>query len=464
MPNHPIGRRPFLASALSAAACLALHGRFTEAMAQTSERLAFLSWAPRPPMGWNSWDCFATTVTEAQTKAQADYMAAHLKAHGWEYIIIDIQWYEPDAKSHEYRANAVLTLDGFGRLTPALNRFPSATDGAGFRPLAQYVHALGLKFGIHLMRGIPRQAVERNLPVLGTRVRARDIADRSSICPWNPDMFGVDMAKPGAQEYYDSVFALLASWGVDYVKVDDISRPYHEHRREIEAVRLAIDRCGRPMVLSLSPGETALDAASHVRNHANLWRISDDFWDTWPALREQFGRLERWNPYRMTGAWPDADMLPLGVIVLGQRSTRFTPDEQRTLMTLWSIARSPLMHGGDMTKTDDFTLSLLTNDEVLAVNQRSVNNRPLFNRDELIAWVADVPDSADKYLAVFNARDRVSTAPGVPVAVSLGDLGLPRGATIRDLWTHRELGVVVQDFSPVIPFHGAGLYRLTPVL
>ena len=109
-------------------------------------------------------------------------------------------------------------------------------------------------------------------------------------------MFGVDMTRPGAQEYYDSVFALLASWGVDYVKVDDISRPYHEHRLEIEAVRRAIDRSGRPMVLSLSPGETALDAAEHVKAHANLWRISDDFWDRWPALREQFGRLAQWNP------------------------------------------------------------------------------------------------------------------------------------------------------------------------
>jgi hypothetical protein len=163
-------------------------------------------------------------------------------------------------------------------------------------------------------------------------------------------------------------------------------------------------------------------------------------------------------------------MLPLGVIVLGQRSTRFTPDEQRTLMTLWSVARSPLMHGGDMTRTDDFTFSLLTNDEVLAVNQRSANNRPLFSRDELIAWIADDPDSPDKYLAVFNARDRVrltpedeNSAPGLPVAVSLADLGFTRGAKIRDLWTHRDLGVVAGDFAPVIPFHGAGLYRITPV-
>lgn len=378
---------------------------------KAAEVPAFRAWAPTPPMGWNSWDNFATTITEEQAKAQADFMAQKLKAHGWSYIVVDIQWYEPGAKGHDYRPDAVLTMDAFGRLTPALNRFPSAADGAGFKPLADYVHALGLKFGIHLMRGIPRQAVEKNLPIKGTTFRAQDIADRASICPWNPDMFGVDMSKRGAQDYYNSVFDLIASWGVDYVKVDDISRPYHEHKDEIEAIRRAIDQTGRPMVLSLSPGETALDAAAHAQQHANLWRISDDFWDRWLALVEQFDRLEKWNPHRVAGAWPDADMLPLGVLVLGSRSTRFTPDEQRTMMTLWSIARSPLMHGGDMTKTDDFTLSLLTNDEVLAVNQHSENNRPLFRRDGFIAWTADVPDSPDKYLAVFNTRDRIPLTP-----------------------------------------------------
>jgi hypothetical protein len=362
-------------------------------------------------MGWNSWDCFGTTVTEAQARAQADYMASNLKAHGWRYIVVDIQWYEPSAKSHAYRPDAVLTMDGFGRLQPAPNRFPSAADGSGFRVLADYVHSLGLRFGIHLMRGIPRQAVDRNLPVLGTRFRAQDVANREDTCPWNPDMYGVDASKPGAQEYYDSVFSLFASWGVDYVKVDDISRPYLRHEREIELVRRAIDRTGRPIVLSLSPGETAIEGAEHVAAHANLWRISDDFWDRWLALRDQFPRLENWNAHRGPGAWPDADMLPLGVINLGERSTRFTPDEQRTLMTLWSIARSPLMYGGDMTRTDPATLALLTNDEVLEVNQRSTANRPLFDRDGRVAWAADVPGSPDRFLAVFNIRDRVRLTP-----------------------------------------------------
>jgi hypothetical protein len=376
-----------------------------------NESSDFLSWAPSPPMGWNSWDCFATTVTEAQTKAQADFMADKLKAHGWQYIIVDIQWYEPDASSHAYRTNATLTMDGYGRLQPAVNRFPSSAEGKGFKPLASYAHGLGLKFGVHLMRGIPKQAVEKNLPIYGTGFHAQDIADRVHACPWNPDMFGVDMGKEGAQEYYDSVFAQFAGWEIDYVKVDDLSRPYFQNLPEIEAIRKAIDRTGRPMVLSLSPGATDIRASGHVAAHANLWRISDDFWDRWLALREQFRRLAQWNPRRLSGAWPDADMLPLGTLVLGKRTTRFTEDEQITLMTLWSIARSPLMHGGDLTKTDPFTLSLLTNDEALAVNQRSEHNRPLFDRDGLIAWTATDEGTGDTFLALFNARDRVRLTP-----------------------------------------------------
>jgi hypothetical protein len=406
----------------------------------------FGAWAKRPPMGWNSWDCFATTVTEGQVKANARVMKEQLARYGWRYVVVDIQWYEPDAAGYAYRNEAQHTLDHWGRLLPAPNRFPSASGGAGFRPLADYVHSLGLEFGVHLMRGIPRLAVERNLPIKDTAFFARDIADTDSRCPWNPDMFGVDMSKPGAQAYYDSVFQLFAEWGVDYVKVDDMSRPYHEHETEIEAVRAAIDATGRPMVLSLSPGATALSAASHVARNANLWRISDDFWDNWYLVYEQFARLEAWNPHRSPGHWPDADMLPFGVLDMGKRSSRLTQDEQRLVMTLWSIARSPLMHGGDMTKMDDFTLSLLTNEEVLAVNQESERNRPLFDHDDLIAWTAEAGDG-DLYLALFNARDRLSLEPGRAADwVAIDGESLPQApARLEADLTDRERLVLVMD-------------------
>ena len=364
----------------------------------------FLSWAQTPPMGWNSWDCFGTTLTEEQAKAQADAQAKYLKPSGWIYFTVDIQWYEPDSQGHSYRRGARLEMDEYSRLIPGLKKFPSSSDGRGFKPLADYVHDKGLKFGIHIMRGIPRQAVRDNTAILGTDARAADIANTRSTCSWNPDMYGVDMSKPGAQEYYDSLFELYASWGVDFVKVDDISRPYDRvQRAEIEAIRKAIDKCGRPMVLSLSPGDTPIASGEHVMNHANMWRISDDFWDRWTPLYEMFGRLHRWTPYRRDGAWPDADMLPFGIVEFN-RPTRFTKDEQILCMTLWCIARSPLILGADMTRMDDFTLDLLTNREVLAVNQASTNNRQLSAANDLIVWAADIPGSSDRYVALFNAQ------------------------------------------------------------
>jgi alpha-galactosidase len=374
-----------------------------KSQAQSPEYWKF---APMPPLGWNSWDIFGTTVTEQQIKEQADAMAKYLLPSGYKYLTVDIQWYEPNSRSHYYNPDAVLTLDEYGRLTPGLKKFPSAADGKGFKPLADYVHSKGLKFGIHIMRGIPRQAVEKNTPVFGTNVRARDIAITSSTCPWNPDMFGVDATKPEGQAYYNSIFQMYADWGVDFVKVDDISRPYNDvQKAEIEAIRKAIDKTGRPMVLSLSPGATPVTAGEHVMNHANMWRITDDFWDRWGLLLAMFERLDVWTQYRGTGHFPDADMLPIGIIDF-DRTTNFTRNEQYTLMSLWAIGRSPLIFGGDMTRLDDFTREMLTNPEMLKVNQKSTNNHQVYRKKNLIAWAADVPGSNDKYVALFNAQSK----------------------------------------------------------
>lgn len=370
----------------------------------------FLEWAPTPPMGWNSWDCFGCSVTEEEVKANADYMARHLKEYGWEYIVVDIQWYEPKSNKdsrdpYAYPRRLDTNIDEYGRVWPAVNKHPSSAGGKGFAPLAEYVHGLGLKFGVHMMRGIPKAAVEHDTPILGTELTARDIADTGSTCPWNPDMYGVDTTKPGAQEYYNSLFDLVAEWGVDYVKIDDLSRPYHQG--EVEAIRKAIDQCGRPIVFSTSPGATPLSAGEHVSRHANLWRISDDFWDQWDLLKSQFQRLDDWSRWSGDGHYPDADMLPLGNIRARSSNgwTRFTKTEQQTMMILWAIARSPLMMGGHMPKNDEYTLSLLTNSEVLYVNQSSKNNRQLFRKNDLIAWTAEDRNSEDVFVALINGRD-----------------------------------------------------------
>jgi hypothetical protein len=432
---------------------------FLSGSAKGGDVKSFLNWTPTPPMGWNSWDCYGTAITEAQTKANADYMAENLAKHGWQYVVVDIQWYEPDAKGWEYRPGAKLEMDGNGRLLPAVNRFPSAADAGGFKSLADYVHAKGLKFGVHVLRGIPRQAVAANTPILGAPVRAADIADTSSACRWNSDMYGVDVSKPGGQEYYDSIFAQFAQWGIDFVKVDDLSRPYHG--AEIAAIRRAIDKSGRAIVFSTSPGPTPLDRAADIAANANMWRISDDFWDNWSLLKEQFQRCADWAPFSGGGHYPDADMLPLGAIRASKNShTHFTKDEQYTLMTLWSICRSPLIFGGDLPQTDAFTLSLLTNDEVLAVDQHSSRGRQLFRHGDLIAWIADADNSSDRYLAVFSVRDETGDQP-VAVSVLLKDIGFDGPCKVRDLWKARDLGVFAKTFEPLVAPHGAGLYRVS---
>lgn len=385
---------------------LALSILFTLTGLKGQKNTGFLRWTPNPPLGWNSWDIFGTTVTEQQIKDQADAMAVHLLPSGYQYLTVDIQWYEPEAKGHYYNPRAILTMDEYGRLTPGLKKFPSAADGKGFKPLADYVHSKGLKFGIHIMRGIPRQAVDKNTPVLGTTVKAQDIALKNSICPWNPDMYGVDATKPEGQAYYNSIIQMYADWGVDYIKVDDISRPYNSvQKAEIEAIRNAIDKTGRPILLSLSPGATPITAGDHVKTHANLWRITDDFWDRWGLLLAMFERLDAWTPHRGPGHFPDADMLPIGVIDFN-RPTNFTRDEQYTLMSLWAIGKSPLIFGGDMTKLDAFTKEMLTNPEMLKVNQESMNNRQVSRDKNLVVWTADVPGSQDKYVALFNAQSK----------------------------------------------------------
>ena len=418
--------------------------------------------AETPPMGWNSWDVYGTTVTEAEVRANADYMATHLKKYGWEYIVVDIQWYEPNAQAGGYRKDALLDMDEYGRLIPSVNRFPSSAGGKGFKPLADYVHSLGLKFGIHIMRGVPRLAAKRKLPILGTKRKANDIDDTKDICVWNTDMYGIKMKEKGAQEYYDSIAQLYAEWGVDFIKADDMTAPYHE--AEIAALSRSIKKTSRPMILSLSPGESPIERVAHLKANAQMWRISGDFWDRWEDLKKQFERTAKWAKHAQPGYWPDADMLPLGRIgiraeVLPDRPTRFTKNEQITMMTLWSIFRSPLMFGGDLPSNDEWTLSLLTNDKVIAVNQSAQNSRELFNRGEEIGWVADVPDSPDKYLALFNIGDTAAAN----FKLDCGEVGIVTArCTATDLWKKTPASAANAAIIAKVNIHGAVLFRIAP--
>ncbi len=421
-----------------------------------------------PPMGWNSWDCYGAAVNEEQLLGNAEYVRDHLKEFGWEYVVCDIQWSEPTAVGYAYNNFVELHMDEYSRLIPEPNRLPSAADGKGFKPIADKIHAMGLKFGIHIMRGIPRQAVHRNTPIQCEGVTARDIAQQYSICPWNTDMYGIEYGRKGAQEYYNSIFELYASWGVDYVKVDDIAnteqfpnRPYSA-AKEIEMIRNAIDNCGREMVLSLSPGPAPVANAGHLCRNANMWRITGDFWDRWDALKKMFTKCDEWYAWRSPGCWPDCDMLPLGTIQLTEtdpkyknRKTRFTKDEQYTLMNLWCLFRSPLMVGGELRLNDDFTLSLLTNKELLDFCRYSEGAVPLESDDNHAVWAGKDSDGST-VVGLFNLADTDAT-----VAIGLAELGLTakKVFTATDLWTKEET-VLGSDVSAELAPHASVVYRI----
>ena len=426
------------------------------------------SFAKTPPMGWNSWDCYGAAVNEEQLLGNAEYMAKNLKQFGWQYVVCDIQWYEPKAKDNDYNNFTELCMDEYSRLIPAENRFPSSKNGAGFKPISDKIHSMGLKFGIHIMRGIPRQAVHRNTKILGTDKTAREIAHHFSVCSWNTDMYGIEADRKGAQEYYDSIFELYASWGVDFVKVDDIcvtefrkwDNPYSA-RAEVEMIRKAIDKTGRPIVLSLSPGPAEISVAEHLCENANMWRLTGDFWDDWTQLRSMFDRCKMWENVVAKGKWPDCDMLPLGRISKNgtchgekNRYTNFTHDEQITLMTLWCIFRSPLMFGGEMRENDEWTLNLITNSEVLAVNQDSHGGKEIFRDDSTVIRKA-YDNKNNVIFAVFNISDEKNT-----VVVDFNKFGFETEKTLRDLWKRDDICKTENIMNFEVAPHGAVLYKI----
>ncbi len=401
--------------------------------------------ATRPPMGWNSWDVFGTSVTEAEVQAAADYMSEHLKPFGYEYIVLDLGWYAPEstAVGHQYkRARPHQLIDEWGRLVPAPNRFPRCAGG--FKPLADYVHERGLKFGIHVMRGIPNQAVEKNTPIRGTRWRAQDIARRWDRCVFYDGMSSLQTAHPGTLAYYASVLELYAQWGVDFIKADDMSRyPRAQHMEEFILFRRALESCGRDIVLSMSPGGgTSVMDRGVVTHFADMFRISGDLWDQWEDVKNMFGRCQVWNPYRVEYNWPDCDMLPVGVINIrgengdGVRHSRLTLDEQQTMMTLWCIFRSPLMLGCDLTQLDESTRQLISNPRVLAVNQEGQRPTQLLDAQGIVAWESHDPTGQVRYLAVFNTTD--SAVHMDLHATQLVDL--ERIVDVTDLWSGRSIG------------------------
>jgi hypothetical protein len=407
-------------------------------------------------------------ITEAELLDNARVLKDRLYPSGFRYVVMDAGWFNPRPELARKDQTPEVELDDFGRLRPVPNRFPSAAREGGLRAVARALHQQDLRFGLHVMRGIPRAAVEQNTRILGTQFRARDIARLDSTCAWNQEMYGVDTSKPGAQAYYDSVARLLAEWEVDFVKADDLLKPYH--RTEIEALSSALRRSGREILLSLSPGAGEPDAnAEHARGLSEMCRISNDFWDSWldvqdgyAGLKGQFEIARQWQRRGGPGHWPDLDMLPLGRVSLRgpngpAREARFNRDEQITMLTLWAVFQSPWMLGGDLLTLRDDVVRLVTNPEVLEVNQRGRNGRELFRRGDQLVWQADLPETGDRALALFNLADETQ-----PFELSSKELPELEGAWFRDVWLRESSGRLSGSLPVSLPAHGAKLFRVSP--
>jgi alpha-galactosidase len=428
-------------------------------------------------MGWNSWDAYGLTINESDYRGNTAVLAS-LRQSGWRYSVIDEGWYMQnpfagtvDARKYLWNENGILIPD------PA--RFPSSSNSAGFRPLADWVHEQGLKFGIHIVRGIPRQVVAQNRPIAGSSFHAADAADTTSPCPWDEGNWGIQDNAAG-QAYYDSMLKLYAGWGLDYIKVDCISD--HPYRiSEIRQIAEAIRKTGRPIVLSLSPGPTQLDHAAEIAKFAQMWRITDDHWDGWTfdhkpgagefpfGLRDEFDRIAAWVPYVKPGNWPDPDMLPEGY--LGPhpgngdaRQSHYTHDEQRTEFTLWAISRSPLILGDNLTRLDDFSRSLYSNKEVTGLNQSAVASTPglLPKQDSHPGsfperyWYARTGGTHPAtYIAVFNLAD-AETSSNLPwILFHLAN----KQHAVYDVWNGKHLPAS-GSLRVVLPAHGCALFRL----
>ena len=448
-----------------------LYALLVGALVSISNPLSAQNVALTPPMGWNSYNCFGSAVHEDEVKANADYMAKNLKQVGWQYIVVDFLWsYDNPQGSNIGNPFQLrlpdgsyvpwLTMDKWGRLSPQPTKFPSAFGGKGFGPLAEYVHGLGLKFGIHVMRGIPRQAVWAKSPVKGTNgITADMIADTNSKCPWMNHMYGLNMKKPGAQEYLNSILELYAEWGVDFIKVDDLSRPYSEP--EVEGYYKAIEHCGRPIVLSLSPGATPVGETDHLLRNANMWRMADDFWDNWKEITAMMNYAKQWEGVGVAGHWPDCDMIQIGKLskrgpVGEERFSRFTEDEEYTHMTFWSIFRSPLMLGGNLPENRPFELSLFNNPEVIAVNQRGENPRQLYQKDGKAIWYSHAQGSKDMYVALFNLGEQP-----LDIDFTFASIGMIGKIAVRDLWKKQDVGIFKQSYHQQVNKHGAVLLKLS---
>lgn len=399
-----------------------------------------------PFLGWNSYDCYGSHINEKYTNQNLDAFIQKLKPYGYEYFVLDAGWYrhydlKPGEEWPTDGDKAHLNIDEFGRFLPSDVLFPG-----GLLAIIEKAHNHDIKFGLHMMRGIPREAVKRNTQIKGTPYFAQDIADTSDICSWSTLMYGIDMDKPGAQEYYNSVLELLAGWGVDFIKYDDI---VHKPK-EINAVVNALKKTGRKIALSISPGDDINPAYYETYQKADMIRISRDIWDLQEDIDISFERWEQIKPYADKGFWLDMDMIPFGHIRINyplthnklssgrgyERMDNFNYAQKKTFITQRAMSASPLFMGGALTSSPATVFEIITNEDMLACNQNGVTGH-LLKRIKTYAEFVDIWHTPHKtnenegWLGIFNRNGYTEL-----IKLKKEDLGLKTTSSYRlhNIW------------------------------
>jgi len=394
-----------------------------------------------PALGWTTWTSLETSLDSVTIKSIADRQASLLKPAGYIYVNVDGGWY----------ANPDTGVDFYGRWTPHPDRFPG-----GMRAIAQYVHSLGLKFGLYLTPGIPKLAVVLRTPVKGTSYTAADIvaANKQEVTYLGGTMYSIDYTKPGAQDFVNSWADLLAEWEVDYLKLDAVR---DANVADVAAWSKALQRTGRPISLALANNLNPTLATAWQSN-ANSWRISTDIesYDgktltNWANVALRFGLVPNWLSSAGKGGWNDLDSL-----LVGNDRTGLSRDERQSMMTFWALCSSPLLVGDDVREIDDFGVQLLTNPNVIAIDQNGVTAAPVSSGKAQQVWTALEPDGAYA-VGLFNLADDTGVAE-----VKWSDLGFTGSASVRDLWSGRDLGTLQEAFSTQLNRHASALIRVTP--
>lgn len=420
------------------------------------------TYALTPPMGWNSYDSYGASVTESEFLAAAKALKSQLQPYGWNTAVIDYLWFDSEDN-----------IDSNGRWLPSPTKWPSSAGGVGLKSVADQVHAMGLLFGIHIMRGIPRKAFTANSPIANSTYKAQDAGNSGDTCPWDSHNYGVRGNTAAGQAWYDSIFAQYASWGLDFVKVDDMISGTNYHQTEADAIRASIDKSGRSIVFSLSPGPMQTANLADLNADANMWRTVNDFWDTngLSNLTDVFNAAGNWQAQAtlMPGHWPDCDMLPLGYI--GPRSpvgagnrtgsmSALSHASQVSVMSLWGIMPSPLMLGGNPTKLsgDAWTTALLSNPEVLAVNQDAsgTHAKRVSSSSTQQVWTRDLTGGR-KAVALFNMGSSSAT-----LSATFAQLGVTGTPAVRDVWQRIDVSGMTAGLSASVPGGSAVMYVLSP--